>query len=56
LEWMIMAQAIFDIKCSTVNMWLQEGYQNHDVLIICYCCWMFDSEGCVEVVGNMKAY
>lgn len=55
LEWMIMAQAIFDVKGSTVNMWLQEGYQNHDVLIICYCCWMFDSEGWVEV-GNMKAY
>lgn len=55
LEW-IMAVAIFDEKGSTVIMWLQEGYQNHDVLIICYCCWIFDSEGCVVVVGNMKAY
>jgi hypothetical protein len=47
LEWLIMAQAMFDVKVSTVKMWLQEGYQNHDVLIICYCCWMFDSKGCV---------
>ena len=54
LEWMIMAQAMFDIKDSTVKMWLHEGYQNHDVLIICYFCWMFDSRGYIKVVGNMK--
>jgi len=57
VEWLIVFQAMLDVKGSTVKMWLQEGYQNHDVLlIICYSCWMFDSEGCVEVVGNMKAY
>lgn len=33
-----MAQAMFDVKGGTVKMWLQEGYQNHGVLIICYCC------------------
>jgi hypothetical protein len=36
---MIVFQAMLDVKGSTLKMWLQEGYQNHDVLlIICYCC------------------